>query len=144
MGRITRLTLIMIAALGAVPPVSSQSTSASPGVVEIRSYNLKPGTRDQFHERFVREAMPMLRRWRVNVVAYGPSLHDRDSYYLIRAFSSLDDRQRQEDAFYGSAEWREGLREAVLADIDTYTTVVVRADAEALRSLSGTLVAKPF
>jgi ketosteroid isomerase-like protein len=106
-------------------------------VVEIRSYNLKAGTRDRFHRLFEGEALPLLRRWKVDVVAYGPSLHDRDSYYLMRAYSSLDDRQRSEDAFYGSDDWRQGPREAVLACIDSYTTVVVRLDDATLRGLRG-------
>jgi hypothetical protein len=77
----------------------------------------------------------MLKRWKVDVVAYGPSAHDADSYYLMRAYASLDDRQQSEDAFYGSDEWKKGPREAVLADIDTYTTVVVTLDAAAVRGL---------
>jgi hypothetical protein len=107
-------------------------------IVEIRSYNLKAGTRDRFHERFEREALPMLRRFKVDVVAYGPSLHDRDSYFLMRSFASVEDRQRSEDAFYGSDEWRQGPREAVLADIESYTTVVVRFDDATLRGLRRT------
>ena len=106
-------------------------------IVEIRSYNLKAGTRDRFHQRFVREALPMLRRWKADVVAYGPSLHDSDSYYLMRAYAILEDRQRSEDAFYGSDEWRQGPREAILADIASYTTVVMRVDDAVLRGLRG-------
>jgi hypothetical protein len=56
-------------------------------VLEIRSYNLKSGTRQRFHQLFVDEALPLLKRWNVDVVAYGPSLHDRDSYFLMRAFA---------------------------------------------------------
>jgi hypothetical protein len=41
--------------------------------VEIRSYTLKPGTRQQFHRLFLEEAYPMLQRWNVEVVSYGPS-----------------------------------------------------------------------
>jgi hypothetical protein len=104
-------------------------------VVEIRSYNLKPGTRDRFHQLFLREALPMLRRWKVDVVAYGPSLHDDNSWYLMRAFPSLEDRQRSEDAFYGSDEWKKGPREAILADIESYTTVVLRFDDVAVAGL---------
>ena len=95
-------------------------------VIEIRSYNLKPGTRDRFHRLFEQEAQPLLRRFGITVVAYGPSLHDADSYYLARAFSSLEDRQRAEDVFYGSDDWKKGPREAVLACIESYTTVVVK------------------
>ena len=104
-------------------------------VVEIRSYNLKTGTRERFHARFVAEALPLLQRHAIDVVAYGPSLHDPDSYFLMRAYPSLEARQVSEDAFYGSDEWRTGPREAVLADIDSYTTVVVVLDDEAVRGL---------
>ena len=80
----------------------------------------------------------MLRRWKVDVVAYGPSLHDGDSYYLMRSYSSVEDRQRSEDAFYGSDEWRQGPREAILAAIASYTTVVIRLDDATLRGLRRT------
>jgi hypothetical protein len=111
-------------------------------VVEIRSYNLKPGTRDRFHQRFLAEALPMLRRWKVDVVAFGPSLHDSDSWFLMRAFAGVDQRQKSEDAFYGSDEWRNGPRDATLADIVSYTTVVVRVDDAALGALRTTLTAR--
>ena len=103
--------------------------------VEIRSYNLKPGTRDRFHRLFVTEALPMLRRWKVDVVGYGPSLHDQDSYYLMRSFPGVEARARTEDAFYGSDEWRQGPREAILACIESYTTIVIRMDEAALQGL---------
>lgn len=106
-------------------------------VLEIRSYNLKPGTRDRFHALVERDALPMLRRWKIDVVAYGPSLHDADSYYLMRAFPSVGERQSVEDAFYASDEWRQGPREAVLAAIDSYTTAVIRVDNATLRGLRG-------
>jgi hypothetical protein len=104
-------------------------------VVEIRSYALLPGTRQRFHQRFVTEALPMLRRWNIDVVAAGASLHDADSYYLIRAFGSVAERERSEDAFYGSDEWRQGPREAILADIASYTTVVMELDDATLTGL---------
>ena len=104
-------------------------------MVEIRSYNLKPGTRDRFHQLFLKEALPMLNRWKVEVVAYGPSLHDKDSYFLMRAFQGIDERQKSENAFYGSDEWIKGPRERVLADIDSYTTIVVHLDELTLQGL---------
>ena len=103
--------------------------------VEIRSYNLKPGTRDRFRDLAIKEALPMLRRSKVDVVAHGPSLHDKDSYFLIRAFSSVEQRQKDEDAFYGSEEWIKGPRDRVLADIDSYTTIVVHLDDATLEGL---------
>jgi hypothetical protein len=83
----------------------------------------------------VQESLPMLRRWNVDVVAYGPSLHDNDSWFLMRGFASVEGRQKSEDAFYGSDEWKKGPREATLADIQSYTTVVVRFDDAAIAGL---------
>jgi hypothetical protein len=103
--------------------------------VEIRSYNLKPGTRDEFHRLASEVAVPMLRRWKIDVIAYGASRHDDNSYYLMRGFSSLAGRQRAEDAFYGSEEWRKGPREAVLALIESYATVVVELDEATVAGL---------
>lgn len=103
--------------------------------MEIRSYNLKPGTRDRFHQAFLNDALPLLKKWKVDVVGYGPSLHDKDSYFLMRGFAGVDQRQRSEDAFYGSDEWKQGPRERILADIDSYTTIVVRLDAATINGL---------
>jgi hypothetical protein len=103
--------------------------------VEIRSYNLKPGTRSQFHELFVHESLPMLQRWKVDVVAFGPSPHDEDSYYLIRRYDSLAHREQSQDGFYGSAEWKQGPREAILALIENYTSIVLEMDEAAVNHL---------
>jgi hypothetical protein len=103
--------------------------------VEIRSYNLASGTRDAFHALFVEEAYPMLKRWGVDVVSYGPSPHDDDTYYLIRAYESLADRQQSQDAFYGSDEWRHGPREPILALVENYTSIVLELDEPTVQGL---------
>ena len=103
--------------------------------VEFRSYNLKPGTRDEFQRLFLEAAMPLLQRWQVDVVAYGPSLHDENSYYLIRRFDSLAHREQSEASFYGSDEWRKGPREAIIACIENYTEFVLELDDVTLQGL---------
>lgn len=132
--------LTLFAVISPLPVAAQGAPATAGGVVEIRSYNLRPGTRDQFHKRFVSDALPLLNRAKVDVVAYGPSLHDADSYFLIRTFPGIEERQRSEDAFYGSDGWIKGPRAATLADIDSYTTVVVRLDdpiVDALRKALG-------
>jgi NIPSNAP len=98
-------------------------------VIEIRSYKLKPGTGPAFHRTVVEESLPMLGRWGVEVVAFGPSLDDEDSYVLIREYPSLEERQRSQDAFYGSDEWRNGPREAIVSRIESDFSVVVPKSA---------------
>ena len=96
-------------------------------MIEILTLNLKPGTRDRFHQLYVTESLPRLKKWKVEVVAHGPSLHDENSYYVIWSFKSLEDRQETEDAFYGSDDWQKGPRTALLALIDNSATIVISA-----------------
>lgn len=96
--------------------------------VEIRSYRLKPGTTAEFDRLVTEASAPMLRRQGIDVVAFGRSLRDEDAYYLIRAFPSLEDLERSEAAFYGSDEWRVGPRDAILACIDSYTSIVIEME----------------
>jgi hypothetical protein len=113
----------------------AQTMNVSDKLLEIRSYNLKPGTRDQFHKVMTEEAFPMLQRVNMEVVAYGPSSHDENTYFLMRLFNNLDDRQKQEDAFYGSDEWIKGPRERILSFIENYTTITLPADERLIQSL---------
>lgn len=103
--------------------------------VEIRTYTLKPSARDDFDRIASQQAIPMLRRWDVDVVAHGPSPHDDDTYYLIRAYSSLAERQQSQDAFYGSDEWKNGPQPGILGLIAHFTSVVLELDAHTVDAL---------
>jgi ketosteroid isomerase-like protein len=136
------LSILLSAAAVSVATGSGQAFSSAPNphesdqsrTLEIRVYTLKPGTRDRFHETVEREAMPLLRRAGIEVVAYGPSVHDEVSYFLARAFRSLAERTRSEEAFYGSAGWQRGPREAIMSAIEHYSTLVVAVSPETIRS----------
>jgi hypothetical protein len=105
--------------------------------VEIRSYNLNPGSRDEFHRLVCEQSLPLLKRWGVDVVAFGSSPHDDTSYYLIRAYKDLDDRQSSQDAFYASPDWRQGPREAILSLIDSDTSIVIEMEDAVVDALRG-------
>jgi hypothetical protein len=98
-------------------------------LIEIRSYNLKPGTRNEFHKLFIEQALPILTKWKIDVVDFGPSVHDSDSYFLVRSYKDLQDMQQNEALFYGSDDWKKGPREAILALILNYTTIVLQGEA---------------
>lgn len=104
-------------------------------LIEIRAYTLKQGTRPEFQRLFVEESLPLLKRWDHDVVAFGPSLHDDDSYYLIRAYDSLAQRQASQDAFYSSPEWQQGPREKTLVKIDHYTSIVIELESSVVNAL---------
>jgi hypothetical protein len=108
-------------------------------LVEIRSYRLLPGQREEYDRLFREEAAPLLARHGIDVVGHGFSVGDPDGYFLIRAFDDLADRERREDAFYSSPEWREGPREAVISRIEVFTDAVLELDDDAVEALRRSL-----
>lgn len=97
-------------------------------MIEILTLNLKPGTREIFHQLYTKKSLPLLKKWRIEVVAYGPSQHDENSYYVVRSFKSLEDRQKSEDAFYSSVDWRNAPRMAILELLKSSATVVISTE----------------
>jgi hypothetical protein len=87
-------------------------------LIEIRSITLKPGSHEEFHPLYIQKALPLLKRRNFDVVAHGPSLQDENSYY-------------------GSNDWRQGRREAILALMEIYTDIVLELDEVTVRRLRG-------
>jgi hypothetical protein len=56
--------------------------------------------------------------------------------YLMRAYASLEELERSE-AFYGSVEWCQGPREAIMACIDRYISIVTEMDDVTIDGLRG-------
>jgi len=108
--------------------MENEKTKLAGGVIEILTLSLKPNTRDKFHQLYITESLPLLKKWKIEVVAHGPSRHDENTYYVIRSFKSLEDRQKVEDAFYSSDDWRKGPRAAILALIEHDAYIVVSAE----------------
>ncbi len=105
-------------------------------ILEIRTYKVLPDRLEEFLGAMAK-ARPLLDRYGIDVVATGPSVvpDDGDHAYLMRAFASIGERDRQEEDFYGSDDWRTGPRDAVLAPIDSYHTVVLDVDAATVDAL---------
>ena len=97
-------------------------------IVEIRNYLIKKEKRDKFHHLVENGSIPMLNRWNVKVVAFGKSLHDNNSYYLIRKYDSLEQREESQNAFYNSEEWTNNYDKAIMELIENYTTSVIEID----------------
>jgi hypothetical protein len=104
-------------------------------LVEIRSYKLKPASAEAFHAAVVGAAVPMLLRWGTEVVAFGPSAHEADTYFLVRAYDDLADLNARQDAFYGSDEWRSGPREEIVSRIESYLSTVLWLSPESIADL---------
>lgn len=104
-------------------------------IIEIRSYNLKPGMRAEFDRIARTEVRQMLERHGTDVIAAQPSPGEENAYYLIRAYADLAERDASQAAFYGSSAWRDGPRESILACIDNYVTIVIETPEAAIDGL---------
>ncbi|MFK3648571.1 NIPSNAP family protein [Lysobacter enzymogenes] len=111
-------------------------TEPSARLVEIRTYKLKPGHAERFVAAMA-AALPMVRASGMDVVAFGRSDHEHESFCLIRAYADRAELTAQQDAFYGSDAWRQGPRQALIDCLDDYlnTLLWLAPDSiEALRS----------
>ena len=93
-------------------------------ITEIRIYKFKENSAEKFIKVFTEQSLPMMKRWKINVVDYGFSLIDKESFYLIRNYESVAQRKESQDAFYGSDEWINGPEKEIMNCIDTYNTIV--------------------
>ncbi|WP_062115482.1 NIPSNAP family protein [Aureimonas sp. AU40] len=106
-------------------------------LIETLLYTLKPGTGGEFDRIMHETSVPLHRRHGMDVVAYGPSLHDPDAYVLIRAYRSLDHLRDSQDAFYLSEDWREGPRSAIVERIEASLKAVSELPAASVDALRG-------
>jgi hypothetical protein len=93
-------------------------------VTEIRIYKLKENSSQTFYNVFIEQSLPMMKRWNINVVDYGFSLVDEESFYLIRNYENIEQRKDSQKAFYESEEWINGPEKEIMNCIDHYNTIV--------------------
>lgn len=103
--------------------------------VEFLQYTLHPGTGDDFHHIMQGISVPLHRTARIDVIRYGQSEHDPDSYMLVRAFDSPEERTLSLDAFYKSDAWRSGPREDIIQRISISLLSVTSMTRDAVNAL---------
>ncbi|GAA2463963.1 NIPSNAP family protein [Winogradskya humida] len=96
-------------------------------LLEIRFFDLHPGTRDEFHRISHEGTVPLMRRCGITVVAYGPMLNDENAWCLVRAFKSEQDRITTSATVYETAEWLSHFDAVVPPMIAGYRTAVLNA-----------------
>ncbi len=106
-----------------------------PRLIEIRTYRLLPGTLAAFHHAMRTKAVPMLKANGMDVVAYGLSDHEEETYFLIRSYESREAVNNEQAAFYGSDEWRLGPRAQLVDRIQTYVNTLVWVSEDAIASM---------
>lgn len=108
-------------------------------LVEIRTYKLKPGATERFVAAF-ENALPLVRASGMDVVAFGRSDHEHESFYLIRAYDHREQLDAQQETFYSSDAWRNGPRQPLVDCLEDYLNTLLwmsEASVEDLRARNG-------
>ena len=82
-------------------------------IIEVRTYKIKSGRRDEFIRIFFSRAIPAQLSHGMKIL--GPLLdtEDRDTFVFLRSFPSMESRDQMTQAFYSSRDWKEELESIV-------------------------------
>jgi hypothetical protein len=100
-------------------------------IVEMRTYKLKPGTREHFLDLFRRFTMPEHARLGMPIIGPFRSIEDPDVFFFMRGFSNLESRELLKATFYEGALWKNDLEVQLMPMIKHYDVILVD-DAEGL------------
>ena len=93
-------------------------------IVEVRSYRIKPGHRDEFIQLFESCAVPALRQYGMKIVGPLLDVENPNKFVFLRSFPSLEERERMKDAFYGSELWKNELERLAMPLLDSYDVIL--------------------
>jgi nicotinamidase-related amidase len=120
--------------------LTEPKADAGPPVLEIRTFKLRSGTASDFDRLANVVARPLQEECGIEVVAAYPSLEDGEHYLVVRRFASESKRLELEEAFYSSPAWIDGPRDAVLALVEAYHSVVLPLASAHAHALVAALV----
>jgi NIPSNAP protein len=98
-------------------------------IVEVRTYKIKPGYRDEFIKFFETRAVPAQRSLGMKILGPLLDLENPQTFVWLRSFSSLDERERLKSAFYNGDEWKGELEAIAMPLIESYALVLTEASA---------------
>jgi len=96
-------------------------------IVEVRSYRIKPGMRDEFIKMFETRAVPAQREFGIKIVGPLLDVENPNKFVFLRSFPSLEDRDRMKDAFYGGEVWKNELEAFAMPLLDSYDVILCEA-----------------
>lgn len=93
-------------------------------IVEVRSYRIKPGRREEFLEFFEKRSIPALREHGMQVVGPFVDLENPNKFVWLRIFPSLDERERMRTEFYEGDLWKNELEAIAMPMLESYDVVL--------------------
>ena len=93
-------------------------------IVEVRSYRIKPGHREEFIKLFESKAVTAQKKYGISVIGPLLDVENPNKFVFLRSFPSLEDRERMKNAFYGGPEWTGELEAIAMPLLDSYDVIL--------------------
>jgi hypothetical protein len=93
-------------------------------IVEVRSYRIKPGRREEFIKLFESRAIPVQRSYGMQILGPLLDVENPNKFVFLRSFPSLEERERMKDAFYGGPIWKDELEALAMPMLDSYDVIL--------------------
>jgi hypothetical protein len=93
-------------------------------IIEVRSYRIKPGHRDEFIKLFETRAIPALRSHGMKILGPMLDVENPNKFVWLRSFPSLEERDRMKNEFYESDLWKNELEAIAMPLLDSYDVIL--------------------
>ena len=93
-------------------------------IVEVRSYRIKPGRRDEFIKLFETRAVPALRAHGMKILGPLLDVENPNKFVWLRCFTSMEERDRLKEAFYEGELWKNELEAIAMPMLDSYDVIL--------------------
>lgn len=100
------------------------------GVIEIRTYKIRPGERDAIIDLLRTRLFPVHEELGIKVLGPFPSAEDADTLVWLRAFPDADSRDTMTKTLYGGPAWKDDLEARILPAITSHHVAVVEDTAD--------------
>ena len=93
-------------------------------IVEVRSYRIKPGKREEFIRMFETRSVPAQHSHGIKIIGPFLDVENPNKFVFLRSFPSLEERERMKAAFYGSDLWKNELEGYAMPLLESYDVIL--------------------
>ncbi len=93
-------------------------------IVEVRSYRIKPGRRDEFIEFFQTRAIPAQQAFGMKIVGPMLDVENPNKFVWLRLFPSLEQREAMRDTFYSGDLFKNELEPIAMSMLESYDVIL--------------------
>jgi NIPSNAP len=94
-------------------------------IIEMRTYKLKPGKRNEFLEIFRTKSVPAHDEIGMKILGPFLSIEDPDTFFFMRGFPDLASREPMKAKFYESELWKQELENRLMPMLEKYEVLLV-------------------